>query len=116
MLNENCKIEIEGSEIDEIYDDLISLEVELDEELAGMFRLNVRMQHTDGTWSYLDDERLTIWKRVIISAGYEGDMQQLLKAHITHIRPVFGAGLDVCHLEICGMDASVLMDREEKLK
>ena len=58
----------------------------------------------------------TIWKPLVITAGLESDTQQLLTGYITHVRPVFGAGLDQCRLEIWGMDASVLMDREEKLK
>ena len=72
MQHENLKIEIEGSEIQELYNDLISLEVELDEELAGMFRLKLgAAAAADGTWTYLDDERLTIWKPVVITAGLE---------------------------------------------
>src|SRR6266404_7291003 len=111
MQHENLKIEIEGSEIQELYNDLVSLEVELDEELAGMIRMNIALLlQADGTWNYLDDERLTIWKKVVITAGLENDMQQLISGHITHIRPAFGIGLDQCHLEIWGMDASVLMD------
>jgi phage protein D len=117
MQHENLKIEIEGSEIQDLYDDLVSLEVELDEDLAGMFRLRLALLlQADGTWKHLDDKQLTIWKQVVISAGLEDDAQQLLKGYVTHVRPVFAAGLNQCYLEICGMDASVLMDREEKLK
>jgi phage protein D len=117
MPHENLKIEIEGGEIQDVYGDLVSLEVELDEDLAGMFRLRLGLLlQSDGTWKNLDDVRLTIWKQVVISAGLDDDVQQLLKGYITHVRPVFAAGLDQCHLDIWGMDASVLMDREEKLK
>src|SRR3989442_8363753 len=117
MQKENLKIEIDGSEIEELYTDLVSLEVELDEELAGMFRMNVTlMLKADGTWNYMDDTRLTIWKPVVVTAGLEDDTQELISGYITHVRPVFGAGLDQCHLEIWGMDASVLMDREDKRK
>jgi phage protein D len=117
MQHENLKIEIEGSEIQELYNDLVSLEVELDEEMAGMFRMNVALLlQADGTWTYVDDNRLTIWKQVVITAGLENDTEQLISGYITHIRPAFGAGLDDCHLEIWGMDASVLMNREDKLK
>ena len=117
MQHENLKIEFEGSEIQEVYDDLVSLEVELDEELAGMFRLDLTLLlNADGTWTHVDDKRLTIWKHVVISAGLDDDVQPLLKGYITHVRPAFGAGLDDSHLEIWGMDASVLMDREDKLK
>src|SRR5262249_6400654 len=72
--------------------------------------------NADGTWTHVDDDRLTIWKQVEISAGLDDDAQPLLKGYITHVRPIFGAGLDDSHLEIWGMDASVLMDREDKLK
>ncbi len=117
MQHDNLKIEIEGSEIQELYNDLVSLEVELDEELAGMFRMSVALLlQADGTWNYIDDERLAIWKKVVVTAGLEDDTEQLILGYITHIRPIFGSGLDQCHLEIWGMDASVLMDREDKLQ
>jgi phage protein D len=117
MQHENLKIEIDGSEIQELYNDLISLEVELDEELAGMFRINVALLlQADGTWTYLDDDRVAIWKQVVITAGLDDNTEQLISGYITHIRPAFGTGLDQCSLEVWGMDASVLLDREDKLK
>jgi phage protein D len=117
MKFENLRIEIDGAEIKGLYNDLISLEVELDDELASMFRLTLNLLlQPDGSWPYLDDERLTIWKQVVITAGLEDDTQQLITGHITHVRPDFGANLEQCRLEIWGMDASVLMDREDKLK
>ncbi len=36
--------------------------------------------------------------------------------YITHVKPYFDPDPTQCHLEIWGMDGSVLMDREEKLK
>ena len=117
MKHENLKIEFSGSEIPELYNDLTSLEVELDEELAGMFRINVALLlQADGTWTYLDDDRLAIWKQVVITAGLEDNSEQLISGYITHIRPAFGSGLDDCSLDIWGMDASVLLGREDKLK
>src|SRR5262245_14674426 len=117
MQHDTLMIEFEGSEIPELYADLASLEVELDEDLAGMFRLTLAMVlKADGTWPYLDDERLTIWKKVVVTAGLEDDSQELITGYITHVRPTFGAGLDDCRLEICGIDATVLMDREDKRK
>jgi phage protein D len=117
MQHENLKIEIDGSEIQELYNDLTSLEVELDDELAGMFRMNVALLlQADGTWTYLDDDRVAIWKQVVITAGLDDNTEQLISGYITHIRPEFGAGLNQCSLEVWGMDASVLLDREDKLK
>lgn len=117
MQHDRLKIEIDGSEIQELYNDLVTIEVELDEELAGMFRMHITLLlQADGTWSHLDDDRLTLWKQVVITAGPEDGTEQLISGYITHIRPVFGAALDQCYLEVWGLDASVLMDREDKLK
>jgi hypothetical protein len=117
MSFDNLSIEIGGTEITDVYRDLICLEVELDEELAGMFRLSLALQlNHDGSWTYLDDDRFTIWQRVVIKAGLVDDSRQLLTGYITHVRPQFAIGLEQSRLDILGMDASVLMDRVDKLK
>ncbi len=118
MENENISIEIDGEEVDDIfYQDLISAEVELDDELAGLFRLQMAIrQQADGVWTYIDDERLSVWKQVTITAGPESDMEELMSGYITHIKLEFDPDPSQCMLEISGMDGSILMDREEKLK
>jgi phage protein D len=117
MKHDNLRIEIGEAEVGELYRDLLTVEVELDDELAGMFRLTAKLVlHADGSWSYLDDDRFTPWTRVSITAGLEDDTRQLLSGFITHLRPSFGAGLEQCQVEIWGMDASVLMDREDRLE
>lgn len=117
MENENFTIEIEGEEVSDLYQDLISLEVELDDELAGMFRLQISiLQQTDGIWTYLDDERFMVWKQVTITAGFESGADEIISGYITHVKPIFAPDPSQCSLEIWGMDGSVLMDREEKLK
>src|SRR5262249_14518045 len=98
-------------------DEIVSIEVELDTELASMFRLHLAIrQQQDGTWTYLDDERFGIWKPITIKAGFQdGDMEDVISGYITHVRPNFDPDLSRCTLEIWGMDGTVLMDREEKL-
>lgn len=97
-------------------DELISLEVELDTELASMFRLHLAIrQQQDGFWTYLDDERFGIWQPITIQAGFDDDTEDLISGYITHVRPNFDPDLSRCTLEIWGMDGTVLMDREEKL-
>lgn len=114
---ENFYIEIEGEEANDIYRDLISLEVELDDQLAGMFKILLSLkQENDGTWLYLDDERFTVWNSVSISAGFESGTGDLIYGYITHVKPFFDPDPTGCFLEIWGMDEGVLMDREEKLK
>jgi hypothetical protein len=117
MQSDNLLIEIDGAEVPELKCDLLSLEVELDDELVGMFRMTIALLlHADGSWTYLDDDRFAIWKRVVITAGPQDDPEPLLTGYITHVRPEFGAGMEQCRLAVWGMDASVLMDRTDVLK
>ena len=117
MQHDSLTIEIGGVEVDDLYRDLVSLEVELDDELAGMFRMTLALRLSpDGSWTYLDDELFVIWQRVVVTAGLADDSRQLLTGFITHLRPQFTAGLEQCQLQIWGLDATVLMDRVDTLK
>jgi phage protein D len=117
MAAETFVLEFNGQAIPELYAHLLNLEVELDDELASLFKLEIGLSlHPDGAWSYLDDERLRVWTEVVISAGFDDGVDELMVGYITHVRPYFANDLAGCTLEIWGMDASVLMDRVEKLK
>jgi phage protein D len=117
MEHEYFTIEIEGEEISDVYPDLSNFEIELDDELIGMFRLRIQLQkEEDGTWKYIDDERFSVWKKMTIAAGFESGIEDIITGYITHVKPVFDPEPSLCILEIWGMDSSVLMDREEKLK
>lgn len=117
MQTDNLLIEIGGAEVPELEHDLISLEVELDDQLTGMFRITIALLlRADGSWSYVDDDRFAIWTKVAITAGPRDDPRQLITGYVTHVRPEFGEGLEQCRLEVWGLDASVLMDRVDVLK
>jgi phage protein D len=115
--NEKLRIEFGGNQIPSLYDDLVRLEVELDDELSGMARITLAVvQRDDGQWPYLDDERLRLWQPVTVDVALGGDTETLLAGYITHLRPDFAGAPDQCLLEIWAMDATVLMDRREILK
>jgi phage protein D len=118
MKNERFIITIQGQEISDIYPNLIDLAVEMDDELAGMFRMRIALVlQTDGIWTHLDDKRLSLWNKVTISAGFfEDGQEEVMTGYITHLKPQFEPDSSQCILEIWGMDGSALMDREEKLK
>jgi phage protein D len=117
MKHESLRIEIDGAEVPELYDDLLTLEVELDDQLTGMVRLTVALLlRADGSWPYLDDDRFALWRTIVVTAGLEEDSPQLLSGHITHLRPDFGLGVEQCLLEIWGMDSGILMDRVDQLR
>ena len=56
MAAELFSIVIDGEEINDLYGELLNLEVELDDELASMFRLRFSLvQQPDGLWNHLDE-------------------------------------------------------------
>ena len=117
MPNEVFSIEIEGEELTDIYQDVVSLQVELDEEMMAMARLQLFIvQQEDGHWTHLDDEDFSLWNNLEVNAGFDDEMALLFSGPITHLKPIFDTDPSQCMLELWAMDKSVLLDREEKLK
>ncbi len=117
MTDATIVIEIAEAEISDAYGDIIGIDVEMDDELAGMFRLRLGMSlQDDNNWDYLDDERFVIWNPVVVRAGFGEADEEIFSGYITHVKPVFSPDPESVTLEIWGMDKSVLLDREEKLK
>jgi phage protein D len=116
MEREHFVIELDGEVNEELYQDLIRLEVELDDELMGMFRMQISLRLAqDGSWTYIDD-LFTVWTPVTISAGFNGEGDELLRGYITHLKPYFDVDPARCTLEVWGIDRCVVMDRVEQLK
>src|SRR5262247_383911 len=114
MASESFTLETVDGELDVPKTDLLSLEVELDNELASMFRLRLAIrQQREGSWTYLDDERFRPWMPMRITGGFDTDTEEFLSGYITHVKPDFSRQGPECSLEIWGIDQSVLMDREE---
>lgn len=117
MEHEQLRIEFDGAEFEELYADLVKLEVELDDEQAGLFRMQIGLpQQEDGGWRHLDDERLAPWTPVTVKADFDSGEEELISGYITHLRVDFCGEPTQCTLEVTGLDGSVLMDREDKLK
>lgn len=117
MLNESFSILLDGEEVSDLYQDLVGLEVELDDELTGMFRIYLStLRQADGRWPHVDDDRLRVWKPVTIAADFDDGSEELLSGYVTQLKPSFDPDPTRCVLEVWGMDASVLMDRQEKLQ
>ena len=117
MHAEQVLIEIDGSEVADLYPDLAWVSVETGDDLASLFRFELRMPHrADGTWAHVDDPRLALWHRVLIGAGFEDGAEPVMTGYITHVLSVFDPDPARCRLQVWGMDATVLLDREEKLR
>lgn len=118
MSYEHIHIDFDGEEATDLYDHIVQLEVELDEAQPATFVLILAMgRQDDGSWRFLDDERVRIWTPIIIKGGYvDVGMELLLDGYVTEVRPRFDASISQCTLELHGMDRSILMDRTEVLK
>lgn len=103
---------------DDIYENIIRIEINEDFKKAASFtfRISIALQH-EGEWSYLDDERFELFKKVTIAFGFgEGDATPYFEGYITHLAPHFDPAEELCYLEVRGMDATCLMNLEEKIE
>lgn len=118
MANETLGIEIDGQEATDLYDDLIGLEVEQCHEEPASFLIRLALsKQPEGGWRYLDEERLRVWNEVAIRIGFDGgDAEEVVRGYITRVTPHFATDEAQSVLEVAGLDASVRMDREEKLR
>jgi phage protein D len=95
----------------------LELEVETDFRLAGSFRLKLAThREPDGTWMFLDDDRLKLWHPFKVSARVGDGEQELISGYVTqismHLDPIQGNS----YVELLGMDATSVMSLEEKIK
>jgi len=103
---------------DDIYENIIRLEIKEDLQQAASFmlRISIALQQ-EGEWSYLDDERFDLFKKVTIAFGLgEDEAVPYFEGFITHLAPHFDPAEELCYLEVRGMDATCLMNLEEKIE
>jgi phage protein D len=116
METDLIRIDLGGAEAADLYDHIVNLEVELDDELAALFKLRLTMlRDAAGDWSMVDDERLVAWAPITITAGFASGAEELLDGVVTHLKARFATDPAQCTLEIWGMDRSALLDRVEVL-
>ena len=136
MANKAYQIAFSGTAVDEdFYGDVVSLVVEENTGTANIFHLQIALRlQDDGTWTYLDDDRLALFNAVTIQVGFTdgggvaaavgsllggGDSNDGLKTvfdgYITNVDVDLGSDPDNAFIKVSGMDTSVLMSLEEKI-
>lgn len=108
-------LEVDGQELTDLYPDVTRVEVELDDDLAALVRIELTV-HRDrnGAWTHLDDERLRPWRPVAVHVGIGEGVEPLMSGYLTHAHTVFDIDVERCRLELWGMDRSVALDREQR--
>jgi phage protein D len=136
MANKTYQIIFDGSAAsDDFYGDVVSLTVEESTAAAGTFYLQLaaRLQD-DGSWTYLDDDRLTLFAKVTIKIGFTGGgdssgvsgaipggssgdqgLTTVFNGYITDVQFSLGSNPGDTFLNVSGMDSTVLMGSEEKI-
>lgn len=101
----------------DLFADLLEMEVEEDHRMAGAFRIRVSIHREDqGTWTYLDDERLQLWTKVEIKVNVGDDSISLIQGYLTQMNTHIDPDENSSYLELKGMDVTCLMNLEEKIK
>jgi phage protein D len=115
MITEVVNVSIQGRPQEDLPPDIMEIELEEDVDKADVFRVKMSIrQQSDGAWTYVDDERFQVWKPLQIQAGYADDHDTMVDGYITHVDLVLAQEEGESYLEISGMDASCLMDLDEK--
>jgi phage protein D len=118
---------------EEFYGDVESLVVEENTTAAGVLRLRLATTlGDDGSWSYLEDDRLALFSRIKVSVGFlaggglagalggitggggNDGLSPVFDGYVTATDVTIGSDTGSGHLEISAMDTSVLMSLEEK--
>lgn len=113
-------LEVDGSPLDTATLEAIQLvEVETHTRLADMLRLRlaIALDASASAWGFLDErifERLTDI-RVSVAVG-SGDTTPLIDAKVIEVRPSFANAPGNSYLDVIAMDATVLMNLEEKVR
>jgi phage protein D len=136
MANKAYQIAFSGTAVDEsFYGDVVSLTVEENTGTANTFHLQIALRlQDDGSWTYLDDDRLALFNAVTIQVGFTdggglaaavgsllggGDSNDGLKTvfdgYITNVDVDLGSEPDNAFIKVSGMDTSVMMSLEEKI-
>jgi phage protein D len=120
---------------DDFYSDVISLTIEENTETAGVIQLRLMLTlQDDGSWNYLDDPRLTLFKKVQVMVGFSGGgglaaavgsliggggsgdgLVVVFEGYITSVVMAVGSAPPDSYLDILALDTSVLMSLEEKV-
>lgn len=136
MANKAYQMAFAGTAVDEdFYADVVSLMVEENTAAAGIFHLQlaIRLQD-DGSWTYLDDDRLSLFTAVTIKIGFtqggglaaaigsllggsngSDGLKTVFDGYITNVDLDLGSEPRNSFLNVSGMDTTVLMSLEEKI-
>jgi phage protein D len=138
MAERAFEIAFNGTPAEEyFYGDVVSLKVEESSSMASTFQLQLAIKPTDvGFWTHIDDDDLALFNRISIRVGFTGGsglagtlgavadaasgggddgLEPVFDGYLTTVNFQASSEPEQSHLNIGGMDSSVLMSLEEKI-
>ena len=133
MADKTYQIDFDGDAADEqLYSDIVSLTVEENTTTASTFHLQLMtVLQDDGSWVYLDDERLALFKGISIKIGFtgggglagalggltggDGGLEPVFDGYITAVDVSLGSQPGNTYVHVSGIDTNVLLGLEEKI-
>jgi phage protein D len=110
-------ISIEDEAVPDLFLSLLEMEVEESYRMAASFRIKVAIsRQDDGSWTFLDDDRIKLWGKTVVSVNVADEDVGIISGFITEIQSHIDPEENGSYLEIWGMDSSCLMNLEEKIK
>jgi len=117
MATVSASISIEDTDAPDLFLALMEMEVEEDHQMATIFRIKLSIQRQDdGTWTFLDDDRMQLWNKIEIKASVADAETSLITGYLTRMNAHIDEDETNSYLELKGMDATCLMNLEEKIK
>lgn len=108
-----CVIELDNSEIDDMYPALVEVVVEADRSkwtTATLIFETRRLE--DGLWTVQDDDRFKPWVPVKIEAVFGDESEEVMRGYVREVNADFPAEKGAAKVTVTCQDESLLMDRQ----
>jgi phage protein D len=108
-----CVIELDNSEIDDMYPALVEVVVEADRSrwtTATLIFETRRLE--DGSWTVQDDDRFKPWVPVKIEAVFGDEREEVMRGWVREVNADFPAEKGATKVTVTCQDDSLLMDRQ----
>lgn len=118
----HCVIRVDGASDEQLYDDLIAVEVSERVGEPSSFAIQVAIfKEPNGGWTRLDETTadnggFAPWQRITIAAGFDDRPDVLIDGYVGGVAPRFEPVEADSYLLVWGYDAGYAMDLDEKVK
>jgi len=108
-----CVIELDNSEIDDMYPALVEVVVEADRSRWTTATLVFETRRLeDGLWTVQDDDRFKPWVPVKIEAVFGDESEEVMRGYVREVNADFPAEKGAAKVTVTCQDESLLMDRQ----